>query len=57
MWEADAHPMVLLDVQIGWSQDVPCVAGWRVQPKVLENKQERRRTRRESEICRFLDGL
>lgn len=31
--------------------------GNRVQPKVLLNKQQSHRTRRESEKCRFLDGL
>jgi hypothetical protein len=31
--------------------------GWQMQPKVLLDKQQRRRTRRESEICRFQDGL
>lgn len=44
-------------VQIGWSQ-MFCV--WRaggIQPKVLLNKLQRQRTRRESEKCRFLDGL
>jgi hypothetical protein len=33
------------------------VVGWQIRPKVLLNKQQHRRTRRESEICRFQDGL